>query len=83
MKDEEYEPIPINELLDLLSKNWGVPYDAEKQIWEYVCDLRYALMDIRQKDSANLQMGGYRKGSFGWIADTALNLPPTWSQNDS
>lgn len=40
MKDEEYTPLPINELLDLLSKNWGVPYDAEKQIWDYVQSLR-------------------------------------------
>lgn len=45
---------------------------------------RAALEDIRQKDSVNLQMGGYRKGSFGHIADIALDRegePPCLNKN--
>jgi len=31
-----------------------------------------ALEEVRANDRASLQTSGYRKQSFGWIADTAL-----------
>ena len=36
---------------------------------------RIALEDVRHKDQARLQMGGYPIHSFGWIANNALNTP--------
>ena len=45
----------------------------ELELEEELKIYREALEEIRQKDSHLLEMSGYRKNSFGYIADNALN----------
>ena len=96
MKTEKYVPLPIDELLDLLSKNWGVPYGAEAQVNAYVEHLRGALKDAvsslewlanhRPQDGDNLEadrneMRGYA-ASRARAAHEALTTEPPASEED-
>jgi len=50
MKEDDYTEVPIDELLDSLSKRWGVPYGAEDQIGEYVKSLRDKIKSLEMKN---------------------------------
>ena len=46
MKEDRYTPVSISELLDSLSENWGVPYESEAQLTEYITSLNYRIKNL-------------------------------------
>ena len=93
MKDEPYEPVPIWELLNNLSRRWGVPYGAEDQITQYVQTLEARVEELtapkksRPDNEAALELHvifGQSKESYpGEHAPEALDVADEFTMEEN